>query len=101
MTFDEMQSILQQLVISQRETHEIARSNGKAIQAMMERSESDRLRHEERMAKYDEEIAELRYISRGLTNMLDSIDSDRPTILRKLNTIENKADVIIDRLNRN
>jgi hypothetical protein len=107
MTFDEMQLILQQVVVSQRETQEIAkeaqeiaRSNGRAIQAMMERTETDRLRHEERMAKYDEEIAELRFISRGLTNMLDSIDSDRPTILRKLNTIENKTDAIIERLNR-
>jgi hypothetical protein len=43
----------------------------------------------------------LREISRGLVNMLSSIDEDRPTILRKLNTIENKTDTIIDRLNRN
>jgi hypothetical protein len=106
MTFEEMQLILQQVVISQRETQEIAkeaqeiaRSNGKAIQAMMERSETDRLRHEEIMAKHDEEIAELRTISRGLVNLLASIDEDRPTILRKLNTIENKTDAIIEHLN--
>jgi hypothetical protein len=40
-------------------------------------------------------------ISRGLVNMLTSINEDRPTILRILNTIENKTDTIIDRLNRN
>jgi hypothetical protein len=119
MTFDEMQLILQQILISQREMQAtqretqikldeaaaVAQSNGKAIQAMLDRSETDRLRQEEekaehlaRMTKYDEEIAELRFISRGLVNMFGSIDEDRPTILRKLNAIEDKTDAIINRL---
>jgi hypothetical protein len=34
----------------------------------------------------------------GLVNMLSSIDEDRPTILRKLNTIEQKTNSILDRL---
>jgi hypothetical protein len=45
-------------------------------------------------------MEKLERISEGLVNMLDTIDSDRPTILRKLNTIESKADAIIERLNR-
>jgi len=40
-------------------------------------------------------------ISEALVNMLVSMDEDRPTILRKLNTIENKTDMIIERLNQN
>jgi hypothetical protein len=107
MTFEEMQLILQQMVISQRdsqqivkealeiakEAQDIARSNGRTIQAMLERDETDRLRHQEQMT-------ELRHISQGLVNMMSSIDDDRPTILRKLNAIDNKTDSIIERLNR-
>jgi methionine synthase I (cobalamin-dependent) len=112
MTFEEMQLLLQSIVVSQRETDAILRetaatvqetaaalqetkkvvdSNSRAIQAMLDQSATDRLNHEARMEK-------LERLSEGLVNMLSSIDEDRPTILRKLNTIEQKTNSILDRL---
>jgi uncharacterized protein YpbB len=94
MTFDEMQLILQSVVVSQRETQVIIESNSRAIQAMLDQAATDRLNHEARMEK-------LESLSEGLINMLSSIDEDRPTILRKLNTIEQKTDSILSRLPSN
>jgi methionine synthase I (cobalamin-dependent) len=112
MTFEEMQLLLQSIVVSQRETDAILRetattvqetaaalqetkkvvdSNSRAIQAMLDQSATDRLNHEARMEK-------LERLSEGLVNMLSSIDEDRPTILRKLNMIEQKTNSILDRL---
>ncbi len=129
MTFDEMQLILQSVVISQRETQSLVEantraiennnrlvesnsraienhnrliesnerlieSNARAIQAMLDQAATDRLNHEARMEK-------LENLSEGLINISTSIDEDRPTILRKLNTIEQKADSILSHLSRN
>jgi methionine synthase I (cobalamin-dependent) len=112
MTFEEMQLLLQSIVVSQRETDAILRetattvketaaalqetkkvvdSNSRAIQAMLDQAVTDRLNHEARMEK-------LERLSEGLVNMLSSIDEDRPTILRRLNTIEQKTNSILDRL---
>jgi soluble cytochrome b562 len=100
MTFEEMQLIMQSVVIAQRETQAIVESNSRAVQAILDQAATDRLKREEEKAEHQAQMAELRHISQGLVNMLDSIDDDRPTILRKLNTIENKTDAIIERLNR-
>jgi methionine synthase I (cobalamin-dependent) len=112
MTFEEMQLLLQSIVFSQRETDAILRetavtvqetaaalqetkqvvdSNSRAIQAMLDQAVTDRLNHEARMEK-------LENLSEGLINILSSLDEDRPTILRKLNTIEQKTNSILDRL---
>jgi methyl-accepting chemotaxis protein len=119
MTFEEMQLLLQSIVSSQRETDAILRetdailretavtvqetaaalqetkqvvdSNSRAIQAMLDQAVTDRLNHEARMEK-------LENLSEGLINILSSLDEDRPTILRKLNTIEQKTNSILDRL---
>jgi cobalamin biosynthesis Mg chelatase CobN len=115
MTFEEMQSIMQSIIISQREmqadrqemqaslreTQNLAQSIARGVQAMQDKALSDELKRAEERALQEAQLAELKDISRGLVNMLSSIDEDRPTILRKLNTIENKTDTIIDRLNRN
>ncbi len=126
MTFDEMQLILQQIVISQqelqaaqrefhtnqqeiqavqRESHvemaelrALARSNGRAIQSMLEQATTDRLKREAEKAEHQARMERLEHISEALTNMLVSIDEDRPTILRKLNTIEQTTDSILSRL---
>jgi isochorismate synthase EntC len=107
MTFEEMQLIMQSIVISQREmqatlseTQHLAQSIARGVQAMQDKALSDELKRDEERAEHQAQMAELRRISQGLVNMLDSIDSDRPTILRKLNAIENKTDAIIDRLNQ-
>lgn len=114
MTFDEMQLILQQIVVTQQEfstdlveLKALAQSNGRAIQAMLEQAATDRLKREEERAKWEEDrthhqsrIERLERISEALANISVSIDEDRPTILRKLNAIENKTDAIIERLSR-
>lgn len=100
MTFDEMQLIMQQVVINQRETQDIVKSIARGIQAMQDKALTDELKRDEEKAEHQARMEKLERISEGLVNMLDSIDSDRPTILRKLSMIENKADAIIERLSR-
>ncbi len=95
---------LDKLNIEFQETKAIANSNSRAIQAMLEQQATDRLRHQERMEKYDQEIAELKDISSrltkvqtGMAKMLSNIDETNPTILRRLMAIENKVDQILER----
>jgi septal ring factor EnvC (AmiA/AmiB activator) len=97
----EMQADREQMQATLRETQHLAQSIARGVQAMQDKALSDELKRDEEKALHEAQMAELRDISRGLVNMLSSIDEDRPTILRKLNTIENKTDTIIDRLNRN
>ena len=122
MTFDEMQLIMQSVIISQREFQTemvelkaLAQSNGRAIQSMLDQAATDRLRREEEKAEHQVRIERLEAnmerleanaeiltnTQRGIATLLGSLDEDRPTILRKLNSIENqvaKIDTIIDRL---
>lgn len=107
MTFEEMQSIMQSVVISQRETQatlretqNLTQSIARGVQAMQDEAPSDELKREEERAEHQAQMSELRHISQGLVNMLSSIDENRTTILRKLNAIENKTDAIIERLSR-
>jgi ATPase subunit of ABC transporter with duplicated ATPase domains len=136
MTFDEMQLLMQQLFVAQRElqarqesmqTREeviqtrqdnlqsVVESNSRAIQAMLDQAAEDRLNreeerlaqeqrtreHEERMGNIEALSQRLVQVQEGMANLLISFDEDRPTVLRKLNTIDNKVDVIIDRLSPN
>lgn len=80
----------------------IVESNSRAIQAILEAQATERLRHEELRQTVEhiareaaEERAELRRATIGIANLLSSLDSDRPTILRKLNAIENKVDQLL------
>lgn len=82
----------------------IVESNSRAIQAMMEQRATDRLEHEERMARLedtvirlDDTVARLTRIEEAQNRMLASMDEDRPTVLRKLTAIENKVDTLIER----
>jgi methyl-accepting chemotaxis protein len=45
----------------------------------------------------EQERAELRQATLGIANLLASLDEDRPTILRKLNAIENKVDRLLEK----
>jgi hypothetical protein len=122
MTFDEMQLIMQQILLSQRDLQEsdirikaLTESNARAIQAMLDQAAEDRLnREEEKLLRAEERAEHERRITRlediserivrtqeGLMNLLGSLDEDRPTVLRKLNTIDNKVDTLIDRLPAN
>jgi predicted nucleic acid-binding Zn-ribbon protein len=78
-------------------------SNARAIQALTEDLATFKLTVEQdhAEAKADREEAkaerqELRQATIGIANLLSSLDSDRPTILRKLSNIENKLDELLE-----
>jgi hypothetical protein len=126
MSFEEMQSILQGILLSQQQfqseigeikalansnsqsiastqdaiesTRQIVQSNSRAIQAMLDQAVTDRQVHEEQMQKHTERIQLMENISAGLVNLSASIDEDRPTILRMLNAIDRKTDAILNQL---
>ena len=78
----------------------IVESNSRVIQAMLDNQASDRLQREELQAAVvgiNEAIQRLTTLNEGVVNLLSSLDSDRPTVLRKLNTIENKVDRLLER----
>jgi 16S rRNA U516 pseudouridylate synthase RsuA-like enzyme len=107
MTFEEMQLLMQSVVISQRETQAIVESNSRAVQAMLDAAATDRLRRDEEKAEYENRIRLLETnneilvnTQRGVVALLESLDEDRPTILSKLNKIEQKTDSILSRLPR-
>ena len=79
------------------ETKKIAESNSRTIQAMLEQRATERLEHEQRMRRLENLTESVARVQEGVTRMLVSIDDERPTILRKLNTIENKVDRLLDR----
>ncbi len=84
-----------------QELQQIVESNSRTIQAILEAQATERLRNEEYRREAAEERAELRQATIGIANLLSSLDSDRPTILRKLNTIENKVDRLLEQNNGN
>jgi hypothetical protein len=47
------------------------------------------------MQRVDEAIQRLITVQEGIINLLESLDEDRPTVLRKLNSIENKVDRLL------
>jgi hypothetical protein len=112
MSFEEMQSILQGILLSQQQFQiemvetkaaadratQIAESNGRAIQAMLDQAASDRLEAQERAKQHEERMQRLENLSIGLVNLSTSIDEDRPTILRLLNSNNNKLDQLLNRL---
>ena len=88
------------------ELQQIVESNSRAIQAMIDARASDRLEHEEfkdrvdaAIARMDESIQRLTTLNEGVVNLLSSLDEDRPTVLRRLNTIESKVDRLLERNN--
>ncbi|MDF5712234.1 MAG: hypothetical protein PUP90_32300 [Nostoc sp. S4] len=48
-------------------------------------------------ARLEDIVSRLTTVREGITNLLASLDNDRPTILRKLNTIENKVDRLLEK----
>ena len=79
------------------ELQQIVESNSRAIQELADRiaeltHDIDGLKEAGNLAL--EERAELRRATIGIANLISSLDSDRPTILRKLNSIENKVNEI-------
>ena len=80
----------------------LVQSNSRAIQALADRiadltNDIEDLTELSRQAT--SERAELRQATLGIANLLASLDEDRPTILRKLNTIEKKVDRLLEQGN--
>lgn len=80
-----------------QETRDIANSNARTIQALMEQQTTERLKHEETMAEMKQILAKAVQTQESLTRILISLDEDRPTILRRLMKIEDKVDRLLER----
>jgi hypothetical protein len=119
MSFEEMQAILQGILLSHQQfqaevgeikaiterNSQIVESNSRAIQAILDQAATDRLRdeerrqeHQERTRQHEERMQRLEAMTEGLINLSAAIDEDRPTILRLLNSSNNKLDTILGRL---
>jgi hypothetical protein len=72
-------------------------SNARTIQGILDARATERLEHEEKMAVMADAIQRLIRIEEAQNRMLAGIDENQPTILRKLTTIENKVDTLIER----
>lgn len=101
---DRIERILESTVQRQQETENIVQSNSRLLQAVLEQRATDRLQHEERMIRLeetvirlDDTVARLARIEEAQNRMLANMDEDRPTMLRRLMSIENKADRLIER----
>lgn len=76
---------------------QIISSNAQSIQALTDNLVTFKLATEQSFEQAREERQELRIAMLGIANLLSSLDSDRPTILRKLNSVENKLDRLLER----
>jgi hypothetical protein len=85
------------IFMSEEEIRQLIASNARAIQAMLEQRETDKLLHEEQMSEMRNNILRLARVEEGLANMLSSIDEDRPAVLRRLMSIENKVDRMLEK----
>ncbi|PSR12781.1 hypothetical protein C8255_26105 [filamentous cyanobacterium CCP3] len=84
------------------ELRQLVESNARTAQAILEAMAEARLEREEArdqfyagMRRVDEAIQRLTTVQEGMINLLSSLDEDRPTVLRKLNSIENKVDRLL------
>lgn len=71
--------------MDEAELKQLIASNARAIQAAAEER-----------AELRQAILKLTEIQGGIAALLSKLDEDRPTILRKLNTIEDKVDQLLD-----
>lgn len=77
----------------------IIESNSRAIQALADRMAEIALVQKEaadERRELREATLRLDRVAEGIANLLSSLDEDRPTILRKLNNIENKVDRLLE-----
>ena len=84
------------------ELRQLVESNARTAQAMLDTIAEARLEREELregMIKLQEAMVRFADTQRGIANLLASLDNDHPTILRKLTTIENKLDQVLEERN--
>lgn len=88
------------------ELQQIVESNSRAIQAELDAQAAARLEREElresgvrvdaAILRLEDAIGRLITLNEGISNLISSLDSDRPTILTRLRNIENKVDRILE-----
>lgn len=86
-----------QISVLLRETVQLTRSNAVAIQSLTDDLAEFKLIVASDREQAREERQELRQAMMGIANLLGSLDEDRPTILRKLTSIETKVDRLLER----
>ncbi len=84
--------------MTDKELKHLIESNAKTVQAMLDemaeaRQERQELR--EGMLQIQSAVAQLTNIQEKITNLLVSLDGDRPTILKKLSALETKLDQLL------
>ncbi|MEH2155737.1 hypothetical protein [Nostoc sp.] len=84
--------------MTDKELKHLIESNAKTVQAMLDemaeaRQERQELR--EGMLQIQNAVAQLANIQERITNLLISLDGDRPTILKKLSALETKLDQLL------
>ena len=86
-----MEALLSETINGLVETRQIAESNSRAIQAMLEQRATDRLEHEQRMRReearikrQDELIERLSIVQERIAKMNASLDEDRPNYIEEV-----------------
>lgn len=102
--FEQNEIRLGRMILQQESDNRRMLAIERTVQAMLEQRATDRLEHEERMGIAEERInriedvvVRLTRIEEGQNQMLANMDEDRPTVLRRLMTIENKVDSLLER----
>lgn len=93
--------------MTDEELKKLIESNARAIQAMLDERTEARLEREElreavtrlqeNMVNFQDAVIRLVNVQEGMAKMLVSLDDDRPTILRRLMSIENKVDRLLEK----
>ena len=98
---DRLEALLERSITASNERlvriEQLVESNSRSIQALNDDLVELRLTVAEDHEQARAERAELRQATIGIANLLSSLDEDRPNILRKLNSIENKVNRLLER----
>lgn len=95
--FEQNEIRLGRMILQQESDNRRMLAIERTVQAMLEQRATDKLEHEERMSRMEDVVARLTRIEEAQNRMLVSIDDDRPTVLRRLMSIEDKVDTLIKR----
>ncbi|UBF24203.1 hypothetical protein K9N68_21100 [Kovacikia minuta CCNUW1] len=82
--------------MTDEELKQLVESNARAIQAMLDARAEERQESQQRMDGLQDVLVRLTDLQAGMAQMLASLDEDRPTILRKSTSIENKVDQLLE-----
>jgi len=88
--------------MTDEELKQLIESNARATQAMLDNMAEARLERQELrdgMVQLQNAVVQLINVQSGIANLFTSLDEDRPTMPRKLTTIENKLDRLLGQEN--